>query len=905
MASYPPPRIRSDVIFSSPDWNVTDTEASATSTLSLSNAPNNSLLYNNAGTLDGSSSLIFSNGVLQTSQLSVVQSLNVKNDTLVVSENIGIHTNTPQYDLDVDGDVNISGQLLIDGQPFVSDIAVDSIPTQNSDDPVTSGGVYSALQSKVDVSVFDAFADNFGDRVAVTESDIITLNDTVNQKVNTLNPVLVGITSFYNEQDVELGYMDTLNGVLKVPRISVDDGGAQTLTITPTSILSNGNINVTPSGDPLIPSQTGQSGKFLSTDGTNTLWATVSSGGYGSITITEPTTQPVQITQTSETITNPPNTGVITINGNGNRMIWNAFPSLAGIYASSDRGATWTLSNAPTGVQYNVLLLSTTGLIGYAFRFTSPRNVYKTTDGGFTWSALSLTSSYNSPNNIYTSSSGNVVVLPQWDGKGVWYSVNGGTTFAQILGTNGNYTSGGWVSTNEQGIFQISTTASQLFVSVNGGSTWNTRTIGTGLTLGNVVSSNDATRIYVSINNSTTIRLFGSTNSGATFTNLNPTGLSSFGSGSVFVWCNGTGQIVILQSSLDSANYFISTDYGANFLTYNRNGTTIGRVYDNDLSNIYYASGTSLFQVAFSTNLYLTSSLQTSGSVTDLYVDTDITYDLINQRLALPLVSNLTATNVNVQSTGRVLMKGTDVNHGVGYYASDAQLWNNTSINGPVLFGFGGGALGTKTNSIERTALRWSDSNVVNVESLSGFSDLRVTTPNNNILYINNDKGNGGNVEVNVGSPFSNMILSNGNLQLNNGTLRIQNSAGTGLGRINFLNNTTQSACELRYKSGFVSSSSNFQPIYGVNTGEGFDLKNAFVSVRVANTTSGNWSYQENLLIYRIGTGYSWASPTGQGSNPVISFDTLGTASTPRVMIQNNNGNTACYQVKIEFFPNQ
>ncbi|MBU0489913.1 MAG: hypothetical protein KKD31_18390, partial [Bacteroidetes bacterium] len=50
------------------------------------------------------------------------------------------------------------------------------------------------------------------------------------------------------------------------------------------------------------------------------------------------------------------------------------------------------------------------------------------------------------------------------------------------------------------------------------------------------------------------------------------------------------------------------------------------------------------------------------------------------------------------------LRGGTDQNHGLGY---------NTDVNGPVLFGYGGGALGTKADWGENIALRWNaDGNV-------------------------------------------------------------------------------------------------------------------------------------------------------------------------------------------------
>ncbi len=64
---------------------------------------------------------------------------------------------------------------------------------------------------------------------------------------------------------------------------------------------------------------------------------------------------------------------------------------------------------------------------------------------------------------------------------------------------------------------------------------------------------------------------------------------------------------------------------------------------------------------------------------------------------------------------------GTDRNHGVGWYSSFA----STNIDGPVLFGWSGGALATKSTG-NRIALRWSSNGetYVNVLNIIGGADL-------------------------------------------------------------------------------------------------------------------------------------------------------------------------------------
>jgi hypothetical protein len=57
-----------------------------------------------------------------------------------------------------------------------------------------------------------------------------------------------------------------------------------------------------------------------------------------------------------------------------------------------------------------------------------------------------------------------------------------------------------------------------------------------------------------------------------------------------------------------------------------------------------------------------------------------------------------------------------DANHGLGWYGT-GKLWNGSAIDGPVLYGFAGGALGTNNQGITKTALTWSSNGRVSVGS--------------------------------------------------------------------------------------------------------------------------------------------------------------------------------------------
>src|SRR5205085_3929184 len=66
------------------------------------------------------------------------------------------------------------------------------------------------------------------------------------------------------------------------------------------------------------------------------------------------------------------------------------------------------------------------------------------------------------------------------------------------------------------------------------------------------------------------------------------------------------------------------------------------------------------------------------------------------------------------------LRPGTDVNHGLGWYGSGKSFASNSTIDGPVLFGFAGGALGTEQFGAEKIALNWT---------AGGFVGIGVSNP--------------------------------------------------------------------------------------------------------------------------------------------------------------------------------
>ena len=71
--------------------------------------------------------------------------------------------------------------------------------------------------------------------------------------------------------------------------------------------------------------------------------------------------------------------------------------------------------------------------------------------------------------------------------------------------------------------------------------------------------------------------------------------------------------------------------------------------------------------------------------------------------------------DIRIHENDIFLRGGTDTNHGLGWYGTgiNGRLFDGNNVDGPVLYGFTGGALGTNRNGTQKQALSWnSDGNV-------------------------------------------------------------------------------------------------------------------------------------------------------------------------------------------------
>ncbi|BBM86604.1 hypothetical protein [Candidatus Uabimicrobium amorphum] len=140
--------------------------------------------------------------------------------------------------------------------------------------------------------------------------------------------------------------------------------------------------------------------------------------------------------------------------------------------------------------------------------------------------------------------------------------------------------------------------------------------------------------------------------------------------------------------------------------------------------------------------------------------------------------SLLVRNNVTVE--GLVWTKGRDIqlhpdkaaDHGIGIYhaySGREKKFAGVGINGPVVYGWSGGALGSTENKQQKIALRWDSNGDVKVtgqlsaKKISGAEDLSIAKVNANIISLNG----GGTIKRVFDNGYS-LEISSTNLHVNN-----------------------------------------------------------------------------------------------------------------------------------------
>jgi hypothetical protein len=201
----------------------------------------------------------------------------------------------------------------------------------------------------------------------------------------------------------------------------------------------------------------------------------------------------------------------------------------------------------------------------------------------------------------------------------------------------------------------------------------------------------------------------------------------------------------------------------------------------------------------------------------------------------------LTNLNVRLNDGNMYFRSATDINHGLGWFGPGKPFANNTNLDGPVLFGYGGGALGS-TYGGQDIALSWD-----------AYGDLSGA-----YLSLNNGAAQAFNVSGRRGGDIGSPVAYVENTNTNGNTapaLRVVGYGNTASGALSVSAQGSGLIAQFGNSSAFVAYIANDGTIYskGValtsdrNAKENFTPLDArMVLARVAALPVTEWNYKDD-----------------------------------------------------------
>lgn len=209
---------------------------------------------------------------------------------------------------------------------------------------------------------------------------------------------------------------------------------------------------------------------------------------------------------------------------NTNHMIVGG--NTGGVWKTTDGGVTWTvLTDNWSNLNVYALAIDPTNSNTYFWGSTSG-NIFKSTDGGATWNFFADTGS-GWVNKILIDPTNNNKMYCSVEGGGIFKSTNGGVTWTII---NASATNGYDVEFKPGDTNTIYASGNQFYVSTDGGTTFNPVSgFSNGPKMISVSANNPSTVYVLEAANGIFGGFYKSTNSGVSFTMLDHAGKNYFG----------------------------------------------------------------------------------------------------------------------------------------------------------------------------------------------------------------------------------------------------------------------------------------------------------------------------------------------------------------------------------------
>ncbi len=330
-----------------------------------------------------------------------------------------------------------------------------------------------------------------------------------------------------------------------------------------------------------------------------------------------------------------------------------------------------------------------------------------------------------------------------FDGTNIWVANTGSKTVTKLRASDGAFLGSTGVGTTPAG---VAFDGANIWVANYSDNTVTKVRASDGVALGTYTVGTSPMGIVFDGSN-IWVANFGSHN----VTKLNPvTGavIGTYGSGGTyprFMAFDGTSVWVVNYGSNSASRLRLSD--GSVIGTYTVGDSPWGAAYD----------GSSVWV----TNYY-------GHTVTRIPVGTESTYAAGVAGVVDSAVTNAKLANGSVTSSkltidadfrlndkNMLFRSGSDVNHGLGWYGT-GKTFNSVDVDGPVLYGWSGGGLGT-TNPAQKLVLTWNKDSQVGVQGT-----LRM---NDNDIYL---RGNNGDTAHGLGwyssgtKPFKSTTFSDG-----------------------------------------------------------------------------------------------------------------------------------------------